>query len=172
MVLAVAPVAPALADARLGADEVNMLAHEHAVNQREIAAGKLAMKLGATKAVRDFGKQLVDDHTQADARISTLAGQKTVTIGDDVPLSEIEKQRTQDLQNDMVQLETITGRDFDQKFLQMMVDGHTREAARVNMYMAQATDGDLKSTLTELKPVMQKHADTAADLLRAETQQK
>ena len=51
-------------------------------NQVDIDAGKLAEKVGSTKAVRDFGKQMVTDHSGVNQQAVALATKLKVTPED------------------------------------------------------------------------------------------
>src|ERR1041384_4253084 len=46
----------------------------------EIETGKLAQSQAADPAVRDFAKQMVDDHPAADSKLKELASRKGVTL--------------------------------------------------------------------------------------------
>src|SRR5436309_2293925 len=62
-------------------DQNRMAAMIHQVNREEIDAGKLAAKMGHSQDVKEYGHMLVDDHTQADKDLMTLAKKANLEVG-------------------------------------------------------------------------------------------
>src|SRR4051812_8806786 len=60
------PVAPRPA---VSASDRPMIQRLHDANQMEIQMGRLAQEKGASRLVKNFGRQLVADHTAADKRL-------------------------------------------------------------------------------------------------------
>jgi predicted outer membrane protein len=56
--------------------------------------------------------------------------------------------------------------EFDKEFLNMMATGHDGELAKIDVAIGAATDPDLQTLLKGVKPVLQRHADQARDLLK------
>lgn len=161
---------PALADssssskAKPSADDQMIINHEHAVNQMEISLGQLAESKSTNKAIQGFGKDLVTDHKKADTDLSAYAKSHNAVVGKDTPASDGDKQAAADMAKDVTALKMMKGDAFDKRFLEMMVTGHEHEISKVDTFMGQASDADLKTMLTNIKPVMQKHDDTAKSL--------
>ena len=162
---------PALADTgsktKLSTDEQATIAHEHAVNQMEIMLGQMAQKQSTTQAVKDFGKDLVSDHQKADSDLTAFAKKHDAVIGKDVAKTAGDKQDQADMQKTVSALKTMKGSAFDKQFLDMMVTGHEHELTKLDTFITQTTDGDLKTLLSDVKPVMQKHEDSAKTLQTA-----
>jgi len=149
---------------KLTDDEKAMMDHVHAVNQTEIQMGKMAQTKSTTAGVKDYGKALVKDHLKADDDLTSLAKKRSYTIGKDKPKTDADKATMKDDENEMAKLATLKGADFDREFLSMMVVAHEREMAKLDTFISSATDADLKTALQDVKPVMQKHVDSAKDL--------
>ena len=148
---------------KLTDSEMHVLAHVHHVNQMEIDAGKLAQKKGSTQAVKSYGKMLVDDHGKNDKDILAFAKKHDQKIGADM-------EKDADAKDEMDKLKTMKGADFDREFLRQMADGHDKELAKIDSSLAQITDDDLSAMLEDMKPVLQKHADQARDLMKNNAQ--
>jgi putative membrane protein len=146
--------------------DTQMIAHQHAVNQTEIAMGKLAQANGST-AVKKYGATLLKDHTQGDKDITALAKKKGITtIPADMAMSEADKKDQADM---TAKLKGMKGADFDRMFLDMMSAAHDREITKIDADIAVVTDADLKAALQKTKPVLQKHSDTAKSLQKTVT---
>ncbi|MEP6860105.1 MAG: DUF4142 domain-containing protein [Deltaproteobacteria bacterium] len=158
--------APANPSSKLSDLDTQMVAHQHAVNQTEIAMGKLAQANGSA-AVKKYGATLVKDHTKGDKDITALAKKKGVaTIPADMAMSEADKKDQADMTS---KLKGMKGADFDRMFLDMMSAAHDREITKIDADIAVVTDADLKTALQKTKPVLQSHSDTAKSLQKTLT---
>lgn len=157
---------PANPAAKLSELDTQMIAHQHAVNQTEIAMGKVAQANG-TAAVKKYGAMLVKDHTQGDKDMTALAKRKGIsTIPADTAMSESDKKEQADM---TAKLKGEKGAAFDRDFLSMMAADHDREITKIDADIAVVTDADLKAALQKTKPVLQKHADDAKSLQKTVT---
>jgi putative membrane protein len=132
-----------IADNKLVEVDTQVVAHQHAVNLEEIAMGKLARANSTSATVKKYGATLVKDHTSGDKDIKAFAKAKTL------------------------KLEALRGPAFDHMFLAMMAAGHDKEVTRITADIAQATNKNLVTILTKIKPVLQAHADAAHGLQTA-----
>lgn len=148
-------------DKKLTDDQV--LRKLHHINQEEIQAGQLAQQKGTTRDVKDYGATLVRDHTKGDQEVKTLASKMNVDL-EAVKDEARHREKQQAMQNKMDQLQKMTGKDFDKAFAQMMVNGH-REAIEMVKTARIDAKPELKSMLDKTLPVLQKHEDTANDIL-------
>lgn len=131
----------------------DVLGDLHRTNEHEIEMGKEAQKNGNTKAVKDFGKTLVKDHTAADKKVTALAKKEKIDITASTPA----------MKNEMATIPA--GPDFDNKFAQAMVDGHKKAIAEVTQARDGTDDAQLKKLLTDLLPDLQKHEETAQKIV-------
>jgi putative membrane protein len=156
--------------AKLSTDEVKIVAHLHHVNQMEVKLGKQA-KRKATAAVRRYADMLVRDHAKADKDLVAMAKKKGLArIPMAKPETETEKQEARDQMAQTKALLKLKGADFDREYLRMMVDGHEKELAKTDVFIASATDTDLKTMLEGRKTTLQRHADAAKELQQGEAQ--
>ena len=164
-----AKTAPAKS-ARLSNDEVMIVAHLHHVNLMEIDMGKQA-KLKGTAAVKRYGEMLVKDHSSSDKDVKALAKKKGLAkIPPAKPQTEAEKEEMKKMHEEMAALKKLKGADFDRKYLQMMVDGHEKELAKSDVFLASAQDPDLKTMLEARKTTLRRHADSAKELQQGNAQ--
>jgi putative membrane protein len=153
--------------AKLSAVDVEIVSHLHHVNQMEIDVGKTAQKNGTT-SVKSYSDTLVGDHQSADQDLTAFAKRHGLaTIPADKPQTEAGKQEEKDMMGQVAHLKTLKGADFDRPFLTMMVAGHDKEIARIDVSLGTVNDPDLRAMLTSLKPVLQRHSDQARDLQKS-----
>lgn len=150
--------------------DLQVLAHVHHVNQMEIDLGKMAQKSGSTQAVKAYGQMLERDHKSADKDLTAFARKQGVTIPMDKPKDEADQKDAKDSKEAVAHLKTLKGNDFDTAFLQMMVQDHEKEIAKLDAAIGGIQNQDLATILKDIKPALQKHADQARDLQKNNAQ--
>ena len=155
---------------KLGDAELQVMGHYHHVNQIEIDLGKLAEKRGSTQAVKDYGKTLVTDHQQNDKDLMAFAKKHGQKIPAEKPITDDDKKAAKDAKAMTDRLHTLKGAEFDREYLQMMVNDHEKELATIDTNVGMVTDSDLAQMVRDVKPVLQRHADAARDLMKNEPQ--
>lgn len=154
--------------AKLKAQELQVMAHYHAVNQMEIDLGKVAQKKATTDGVKSFGKMLVQDHQDADKELIALAKKTGQMIPAVKPADATEKKEIADEKADAAKLKTLKGADFEREYLRMMVQGHDKELANLDTNVAKLENAELIEAIKAKKDVLQKHADEARKLQKNE----
>src|SRR3954447_6917029 len=84
----------------------------------EVQLGELAKTKGTSEAVRNFGDQMVRDHTKANEELRALVTKK----GGMLPAQVAQKD-----QSTMEHLQKETGHDFDRAYLDHMVKDHKKD---------------------------------------------
>lgn len=149
---------------KLADDDLKLVAHVHHVNMMEVDMGKLAQQRGTT-SVKQYGQTLVKDHTTGDKDLTAFAKTKGVAkIPADVPMTDTEKQDMKATMTKMADLKKLKASEFDRQFLTMMTADHDKEIARLDAALPSIKDTDLSMRMKDLRPVLQRHADTARDL--------
>jgi putative membrane protein len=141
--------APALADEDISTAEV--LDKLHASNVKEMRMGLMAIQRSRSQAIQNFGKTLVDDHSDADAKVVRFARGEKIVLASDTPPVEPNKMPM--------------GAGFDAAFAKAMVRDHEKDIAEVTAAMAATQDKKLKNLLGDLLPVLEKHQDMAQKLV-------
>lgn len=116
-------------------------------NVEEIELGRLAGTKGVAGEVREFGRKMVDDHTQVNTRVKELAELKGVTL----PTGPEEAAR-------------LEGPEFDQKYAALMVANHEKSVARYEKASKDAADADVRAFAGKTLPTIQHHLQMARDL--------
>lgn len=143
----------AKADAGLGESENTNEFAVKAANggMLEVEMGRLAQEKAMSKDVKDFGAMMVKDHSKANDELKALATLKNVTLP--TTLGEDEQKHVNDLTK-------LSGKEFDKKYVSMMVDDHKED---IDLFKKTAeddkTDAEIKAFAAKTLPTLQKHMD-------------
>jgi putative membrane protein len=119
-------------------------------DQFEIQEGHLAQSQGGSKAVRDFGRRMVKDHTTSTRMLMNAAKRSGLPPPPPPPLRP-------DQQQMMSQLQAASGPAFDQLYVQQQLGAH-QEALQLHQSYAQSgSDPQLKQAAGQIVPVVQQH---------------
>jgi putative membrane protein len=118
----------------------------------EIEAGKMAATKAQNPEVKQFGQQMIADHTRANNELKTLAGKKNVTLPTD--LDPMHKAMAQKLSG-------LSGAEFDKEYMRGQVEDHDRTVA---LFQAQADNGadpEAKALAAKTLPNLKMHLEMA-----------
>jgi putative membrane protein len=131
-----------------------LLATLHGANSMEIAAGQLALTHSSSSAVKQFGAELVKDHSLADETVVALAAKRNVPLP------------AQKEDEGIKRLSSLRDEPFDAAFIQMMVEDHVKAIALVQSAQKRVAEPQLAAFLKMLLPTLEHHRDTAMSLKR------
>ena len=121
----------------------------------EVELGNMAATNGASQLVKDFGRQMVADHSQANQELKSVAASKNITLpaapGDD-------KQKM------IEDLRTKRGTDFDKAYIDMMVSDHKDDIDEFQKEADKGNDPDIKQWASSKVPTLQHHHQMAQDI--------
>jgi putative membrane protein len=136
----------------------------HEVNQMEIEAARMAEKKAVSDDVREFAKDLREQHADLDKRVMDMAKKKGVQL----QTGNIDHGNMQDLGN-------VTGVQFDQQFLASMLDGHSEAIKDFSRIPMDVHDEDVEKLVDDALPQLHEHyqkASTTLAKLGMESEQK
>jgi len=128
-------------------------------NSMEVAAGKLAGQRALDPAVKQFGAQMVSDHTAANEALKTVADSKQMPLTDTLPQEE---------QDALGKLEGLNGTEFDKAYAKMMVKDHEKDISEFEKQAKKANDPDVKAFAQKTLPTLKHHLMMANRLHDAE----
>jgi predicted outer membrane protein len=169
-------------------NDEQVLRHLHHANMEEIKAGQMAESKASSQGVKDYARTLVQDHQQADKQVLAMAQKMNVDMKKDMDMSDMDHSKMDHSKMDhskmdhsqmsgmdhdkmkmhqakMDQMQKMSGKDFDQAFLTMMVNGHDHVIDMVKNAQSNAK-GDLKNMLDQMLPTLERHKDMAQDLMK------
>ncbi|MGN6179109.1 MAG: DUF4142 domain-containing protein [Mucilaginibacter sp.] len=116
----------------------------------EVLLGRLAIKNGKSKEVKNFGAMMVKDHGKVNDKLLKLIKDKNITL----PSLPDEQERA--LINKLSQM---SGIDFDRAYVKVMVDDHRQDVQEFTSETKKLQDPDLKNFAIKTLPVLQNHLD-------------
>jgi putative membrane protein len=118
----------------------------------EVQLGQLAADKASSNDVKDFGKQMSDDHGKANDQLKSIAAQKGVTLPSDLNAKDkAEKDR----------LSKLSGEQFDKAYMQAMVKDHMKDVSEFKRESTTAKDTDVKNFASQTLPTLESHLEKA-----------
>jgi putative membrane protein len=146
-----AATAPAINDAQIAHIAVT-------ANAVDSAAGELAKKKGASKAVKDFGQTMVTDHTGVNKQAVALATKLNVTPQDNDTSRQLKSGGDANLAN----LQGLSGAAFDKGYIDNEVTYHQAVLDALDKTLIpNAQNAELKSLLEKVRPAIAAHLERA-----------
>ncbi len=121
----------------------------------EVELGKMAMERAEKDTTRDFGKLMVQDHTEAARQLKAVAARKHVTLPTDLGTTG---------KKDQSELKLLNGEAFDSAYLRTQVMAHDRTVDLLEKQIASGTDEDIKGWARKTLPTVKQHAQMATTL--------
>jgi len=114
----------------------------------EVQLGQLAEQKASSQAVRDFGKRMVTDHTQAGDKLKGIADSKFVNVTSSLDAKD---KALYD------KLSGLSGAAFDREYMRAMVKDHKADVAEFQKEANSGRDQDVKSFASLTLPTLQDH---------------
>lgn len=121
-------------------------------NLSEVKAGQLAQQKAQSQQCKDFAQSLVQDHQQALDQLKKLADQKNVQVSDQL---DPRRQRMID------ELSSLSGADFDKRFMNQQIRAHKRAIALYQQAAQSNTDAEVKQFAQQNVAGLQHHLQMA-----------
>lgn len=123
----------------------------------EVKLGQLAQEKGSNDAVKDFGKMMVNDHSEAGEQLKSIAAQQNLKLPDEL------NKHDQGVYN---KLSKLSGEAFDRAYAKEMVNDHRKD---IDDFQQEASGGQiqpLKDFATQTLPTLQMHLKSAREMQR------
>jgi putative membrane protein len=136
----------------------------HAANQEEVDLGRLATDKSQNADVKKFAQDMVNDHSAADAKLTSLAKRMNIDLGM-TATNPVEKALSEASEESKRSLRELSGSWFDVAYIAPQADKHTFALKLVDEGQKTAS-GDVKSLLEEMRPTVEGHLEHAKNVLR------
>jgi putative membrane protein len=123
-------------------------------NQLEVDMAKMGQDKAQNDDVKDFARQLEQDHSEALDDLRGIAGRANV---------ELRQQDDAQRASMTDKMGNTTGREFDSQFIREMIDKHRQGISDFESQQINAT-GELKQFIDKTLPVMREHLQKAEEL--------
>ncbi|MEG5064855.1 DUF4142 domain-containing protein [Microcoleus sp. B3-A4] len=145
----------------LSSQDRNFVMQAGQLGMLEVELGRLAVERGSSAGVKQYGQEMVEEHTQANQELMQVATQKGVKLP-----TEMSSQNTALMER----LSGLSGRSFDTAYKQAMIESHNQAIALFQAQSQQGQDADLKAWATQKLPNLQAHLQMVNQML-ADTSQ-
>ena len=125
----------------------------------EAHEGQMAENQGTRGDIKSFGQTLVTDHSADYTKLSELAAKTGVTIPTGINVAQ---------DRDIVQLEHLTGNQFDHQFTTDEIAAHRRVLATYKREAKDGHDADVKAYASQMIPTLEKHLQLAEQCAKPE----
>jgi putative membrane protein len=124
----------------------------------EVEFGKLAQQKAQSAAVKDFALRMIEDHSKANDRLTSIAKEAGIAVPDEL---DPEHQAMRD------RLGALSGAEFDLVYLEGQVADHQQTVQLLEYEIGSGQHVALKSLAAESLPVVLQHLQSAQSI-RAE----
>lgn len=114
----------------------------------EVQLGKIAKDKATNEKVKEFAAKMIKDHTKINDRLKSIAGDLNLTLPATID---------QEKQDDVDKLNTISVKDFDKTYVDMMVKAHDTDVDAFQKASKDVSNSDLHGFIMESLPVLQSH---------------
>ncbi len=120
----------------------------------EVQLGQAAQQKASSAAVKELGKKIEQDHTQAGNELESLAKSKNVSLPADAGAEKamIDK------------MSTLSGAAFDKAYIKSMVRDHKKDVKEFEREAANGMDSDVKAFAAKTVPALREHLRMAEEL--------
>lgn len=124
----------------------------------EVMASQVALTMAKNDRVKNFANMMVNDHTQANNELKSMATRMNVTLPDSVMPKQHDELET---------LRKTSGKNFDKQYMDMMVKDHKETVAKFQKASQNLDNNDLKTWASNTLPKLQMHLDSAQAIQKA-----
>lgn len=148
---------PAANEAKNGVDKPDEDFMKHAAQGglAEIQLAQLAESKASSAAVKSFAARMIKDHSANADLLTSLASSQHVNL----PTS-VDQQQAQE----KAKLSSLSGKQFDQAYMDFMVQSHTKTVNQFRNEAATAQDPTVKQYAAGSLPVLESHLNEAKQI--------
>lgn len=124
----------------------------------EVELGQLAQQKGSSEAVKNFGKKMVEDHSQANEKLTGIASEQKIRLAAGLSRQD---QATYD------HLSSLSGDAFDKAYARDMVSDHVKDVAAFKKEAATGKSDAVRKFAMETLPTLEMHLKMAREMSRS-----
>jgi putative membrane protein len=151
MALAVTPRAPLHAQIGELRQDSRFILDAASSNLLEIRLGQQAQSRASSPAVKQFGQQMVTDHTNLHNQLTALLSKNT----------EFKPGMTDEDEEEVERLEKLSGTEFDRAYMTATAQHHQEEVAAFQSQQTSARSAEARQIATNGLPIQQRHLNMA-----------
>ena len=116
----------------------------------EVELGRLAAEKGGSDEVKDFGNEMVKDHSKLNDNLKEIAAKMNVTVPENISAKHhaaIEK------------MSSLSGAAFDKAYVNAMLMDHEKDIGEFEKADKEVKNSDLKQFIEDALPIMKDHLE-------------
>jgi len=133
------------------------LSQTYGDNMHAVAMGKMAGQKATSPEVKQFGQQLVDDHSRMGTELKDLAQKLNFDLSKAPSAEDMHKQHAD-------QFEKLSGAQWDRAFMAWTIDSHNKEVEAFENQIKSGKNADIVAFAGKHLPEIRKHLQMANDL--------
>lgn len=141
--------------ANVPAEDKEFVANAGAGGLAEVQMGDLAVQRATSADVKAFGQRMVTDHSAANDELRQLATAKGLALPTE-PRTGAKAA--------LDHLSSLSGAEFDQAYMQHMMEDHDQDVAEFEKASTGALDADIKAWAAKTLPTLREHLKLAKDV--------
>lgn len=114
----------------------------------EVKLGELALSKTTNADIKHFADMMVNDHSKANSELKAIAQSKSVMLPTELD---------QEHKNKEQELSRLSGKEFDKKYADAMVEGHEKTLSLMNDEAKNGYDSEFKAFASKTAPVVDSH---------------
>jgi putative membrane protein len=114
----------------------------------EVAMGNMAQQKAHSQSVKEFGAQMVKDHSAANEKLQALAQSKNITLPANPSVEAMTAK---------AKLQVLSGDSFDKTYIKGMIKDHEKDVAEFKKEAASGQDPDARAFARATLPTLEAH---------------
>lgn len=139
----------------LSQDEIRFLKESASAGMLEVQLGKLAQEKGQSQEVKDYGRQMVEDHQKANDKLKQILQKEKVELPSDL----LDKH-----QEILDRFQNLEGAEFDQAYARQMVQDHQDVVSAFEKAQERIENQEIKTWVENTTRHVRHHLEKARDL--------
>ncbi|MBA4852424.1 DUF4142 domain-containing protein [Emticicia sp. BO119] len=149
---AIEATAPTDSVAKAQKDDAEMVVDLASGGMFEVELAKVAVQKATSKDVKSFAQMMIDDHTKANTELKNIAEGKNIVLPTTL---------SNDHQKTLNDVSEKNGKDFDRKYMDLMVEDHKKDISKFEKLADKGNDGDLRTFASKTLPTLNHHREEA-----------
>jgi putative membrane protein len=121
----------------------------------EVQLGQIALEKASDQKVKDFAKNMLDDHKKANEELKAIASRKDIAL----PAAPSE-----DHVKTIADISEKSGKDFDKAYVKQMVKDHEKTVELFEDAQDEVKDAEMRAFIDKTLPVLRQHLEHSKNL--------
>ena len=140
---------------KIASSDISFVREASASGKEEVELGRLLTEKATNQQLKDFGRKIMEDHSQANDKLARIASQKGIELASEPTLGE---------RHELKNLEKLSGEKFDAAARDYAIKDHRADIKRFRDAQTKLQEGDLKQFVEQTLPVLEEHLRMADQL--------